>query len=275
VADNLSWLEQLIKIIILGLIQGFTEWLPISSTGHLKLAERFLQFSSPRDSLIFDFALHIGTLVVVIFFFRREIKKILRALVRLDFKTENGKLIPLIVAGTIPAIAVGLILEKTVEAQIAQNFTLIAMAFILCGAILYITRMGKEKTDEIDFSTAIIVGVAEGVAIVPGISRSGLTIAAALLLGLKREKAFKFSFLLSIPAVIGAIGYTFFTEYDALASAGLGLTEILVGVIVSMVVGYFALKILWKTLAVKKFHLFAFYCWLMGVLLVALGLSGF
>ncbi|MGB9676698.1 MAG: undecaprenyl-diphosphate phosphatase [Candidatus Bathyarchaeales archaeon] len=271
----MSWIEQLIKIIVLGLIQGFTEWLPISSTGHLKLTERLLQFSSPKDSLIFDFALHIGTLIVVIFFFRREIREILRALARLDFKTKDGKMMPLIVAGTIPAIAVGFLLEKTVETRIAQNFTLIATAFILCGIVLYITKMGEEKTDEISFSKAIIVGVAEGIAIIPGLSRSGLTIAAALLLGLKREKAFKFSFLLSIPAVIGAIGYTFYTEYEALASAGLGLTETLVGVIVSMVVGYFALKILWRTLAVKKFHLFAFYCWLVGVLLIVLSLSGF
>ncbi|MEM3705670.1 MAG: undecaprenyl-diphosphate phosphatase [Candidatus Bathyarchaeia archaeon] len=268
-------LEQLIKTVILGLIQGFTEWLPISSTGHLKVAERFLQFSSPRDSLVLDFVLHIGTLVVVMFFFRREIKEILRALVRLDFKTENGKLVPLIVIGTIPAITVGLLLEKTAEEQIAQNFTLIGMAFVLCGVILYFSKMGTDKKDEIDFSTAIMVGIAEGIAIIPGLSRSGLTIAAALLLGLKREKAFKFSFLLSIPAVIGAISYTFYTEHDALASSGLGLTEILVGVIVAMFAGYFALKILWKTLAVKKFHFFAFYCWLMGVIIIAFGLSGF
>ncbi|MEM3627956.1 MAG: undecaprenyl-diphosphate phosphatase [Candidatus Bathyarchaeia archaeon] len=271
----MPWLEQLIKTVILGLIQGFTEWLPISSTGHLKVVERFLQFSSPEDSLVFDFALHIGTLAVVMLFFRREIKEMLHALVRLDFKTENGKLVPLIIVGTIPAIAVGLLLEETAEKQVAQNFTLIAASFILCGVMLYFSKMGKEEKDEIRFSTAIVVGVAEGMAIIPGLSRSGLTIAAALLLGLKREKAFKFSFLLSIPAVIGAIGYTFYTEYGALASAGLGLTEILAGVIVSMFVGYFALKILWKTLAVKKFHFFAFYCWLIGVIFAAFSLSGF
>ncbi|MEM2105100.1 MAG: undecaprenyl-diphosphate phosphatase [Candidatus Bathyarchaeia archaeon] len=271
----MQWLEQLIKIIILGLIQGFTEWLPISSTGHLRVAERFLQFSSPKDSLVFDFVLHIGTLVVVLFFFRREIKDILHALVSLEFKTENGKFVPLIIAGTIPAITVGLLLKGTVEGQIAQNFALIAVAFVLCGAILYFSKIGKEEKDKIGFSTAILIGVAEGIAIVPGLSRSGLTIATALLLGLKREKAFKFSFLLSIPAVIGAIVYTFCTEYDALASAGLGLTEIFVGAVVSMVVGYFALKILWKTLAVKKFHFFAFYCWFMGIMLIAFSLSVF
>lgn len=269
------WFEQLVKTVILGLIQGFTEWLPISSSGHLKVAERFLQFSSPKDSLIFDFALHVGTLVVALFFFRIEIKEILHALARLDVKTENGKLALLIVAGTIPAATVGLLIERTAGEQITQNFTLIGMAFALCGVILYFSKMGKEAKSEISFSTAILIGVAEGIAIIPGLSRSGLTISAALLLGLKREKAFKFSFLLSIPAVIGAIGYTFCTEYDALASAGLGLTEIFVGATVAMFFGYFALKILWKILAVKKFHFFAFYCWLIGAIIVAFSLSGF
>lgn len=262
------------KTIILGIIQGFTEWLPISSTGHLKIAEHFLQFSSPQGLLIFDFALHIGTLIVVILFFRGEIKDILSALVKLDFKTENGKLIPLIIVGSVPAAAVGLSLESVSE-KMAQNLTLIAVAFIICGAFLYLSKVGKEKTGEVGFLTAIVVGVAEGIAIIPGLSRSGLTIVAALLLGLKREKAFKFSFLLSIPAIVGAIGYTCYTEYGYLASAGLGLTEIFVGAFVAMVVGYFALKILWKILVVGKFYLFAFYCWFIGVLVIALSLSSF
>lgn len=265
---------QLVKTIILGIIQGFTEWLPISSTGHLKMAERFLQFSSPQDSLLFEFAIHVGTLIVAIFFFRNEIKGMVSAIANLDFKTDDGRLIPLIIVGTLPAIAVGFSL-KSVSEQMSQNIALIATAFIVCGAFLYFSKLGREKTSKIGFLEAIIIGLTEGIAIIPGLSRSGLTIATALLLGLKREKAFKFSFLLSIPAVIGAIGYTFCTEYDALASSGLGLTEIFVGATVAMFVGYFALKILWTILAVKKFHFFAFYCWLIGAIIVAFSLSGF
>jgi len=263
-----------VETAILGTIQGLTEWLPISSTGHLKVAEHFLHFLGTQDSLLFEFMLHIGTLLVVLFFFREDIKKILAALGRLDFKTEHGRLIPLIVIGTIPAVAIGVLLKEPVE-QAFQNMLPIALAFIVFGLVLYLSKTGKEEKDEIGYSTAIIIGIAEGLAIIPGISRSGATIAIALLLGIKREKSFKFSFLLSIPAIIGAIGYTAYKDYGALAIAGLGLTEILVGVIVAMIVGFLAIKLLWKILAKKKFHFFALYCWLFGIALIAFSLSGF
>jgi len=266
-------LEQLIKTIILGLIQGLTEWLPISSTGHLKLAEHFL-FPEAPIPILFDVALHIGTLIVVLLFFRMDVKGILSALAHLDFKTEHGKLIPLIIVGTIPTVLIGLAFGGLIE-NVFQSVFPIAIAFIICGIMLYSAKAGKEKTDSIDYLSALIIGTAQGIAIVPGISRSGATIAVALLLGVKREKAFKFSFLLSIPAILGALGLTVYKEFDMLASAGLGWTEIIAGMAVTMFVGYFALKLLWKILAKQKFHFFAFYCWLLGAVLMALWLSGF
>jgi len=257
-------LEQLIKTIIFGIIQGLTEWFPISSTGHLKMAEHFMGETMP---LAYDFILHIGTLIVVLLFFRKDIKNILSALAHLDFKTEYGRLIPLIIVGTIPAVTIGIITEGYVESTF-QNLLPIATAFILFGIILYASKVGKEETDNISYLTALTIGIAEGVAIIPGISRSGITIAVALLLGIKREKAFKFSFLLSIPAIIGAIGYTAYKESNILAATGISWTEITVGVIAAIVVGYFAIKILWKILNKRKFYLFAFYCWLLGVTLI-------
>jgi len=267
-------LEQLWKIILLGTIQGLTEWLPISSTGHLKIAEHFLKFFTIEDLLLFEFILHIGTLIVVLFFFRKDIKNLLTALAHWDLKSEHGKLIPLLAIGTVSAAIVGLLLEKY-AANMIQSLSTIAIALILFGTILFASKTAKEEKDAISISTTIIIGIAEGIAIIPGVSRSGATIAIALLLGIKREKAFKFSFLLSIPAIIGAIGYTFIQEYGKLASAGLSWTEISLGVITAMIVGYFALKLLWKTLAKKKFHFFAFYCWLLGIILIALSLMGF
>lgn len=267
-------LEQLIKTLILGIIQGLTEWLPVSSTGHLKIAEHYIQFLTPENTLLFEFTLHIGTLLVVLLFFRKDIMKILSAIAHLDFKSEYGKFVPLIIIGTIPAAAIGIILQKYVT-HIFQDILQIATAFIILGIILYATKTSKEQTDNISILTATLIGIAEGIAIIPGISRSGATIAVALLLGIKREKAFKFSFLLSIPAIIGAIGYTYYQDIATLASAGLGWTEILVGATAAMITGYLALKLLWKTLANKKFYLFAFYCWLLGIALIATVLSGF
>jgi undecaprenyl-diphosphatase len=264
-------LDQIWNTIILGIVQGIAEWLPISSTGHLRLAEHFLGLTIP---ILFDVTLHIGTLIVIFVFFRRDIKSILSALMHLDFKSESGRLIPLIVVGTVPTALIGLAFSDLIESTF-RNILPIAAALTVCGALLYSSKAAREKTDAISYPTALIFGVAQGIAIIPGLSRSGTTIAVALLLGLKRERAFRFSFLLSIPAVIGALGLTFYKERAVLVQAGFGLTEILVGVTIAMFVGYVALNVLHRTIENKKFHLFAFYCWLLGASLVVLTLMGF
>lgn len=261
-------MEQLIKTIILGIIQGLTEWLPISSTGHLKLFEKLLVFEA-REVILFDVILHVGTLVVILLFFRKEAGKILSALTHLSFETEYGKMVPLVIVGVVPTALIGLIFGWLIEDAFTTALR-IGIAFLFCGVVLYSAKFGKRKTDSIDYSTAMMIGIAQGIAIIPGISRSGATIAVALLLGIKREKAFKFSFLLSIPAILGALGYTACTEFDKLASTGLRWDEIFAGAIVAMLVGYFALKLLWKIIAKGRFHLFAFYCWLLGAVLVLL-----
>jgi undecaprenyl-diphosphatase len=260
-----------IQAIILGFIQGVTEWLPISSTGHLRIAEQFLGLTVP---LLFDVTLHVGTLIIILLFFRKDIKIILAALVKGDFKSENGKLIPLIIVGTIPTALIGAFFSNVIEANFS-NFLPIAGAFLTCGVVLYFSKIGQERKENITYMAALAIGTAQGIALIPGISRSGLTIAIALLLGIKREKAFTFSFLLSVPAVIGALGLTLYEQHETLTLVGVGLTEILVGIAVSLVVSYFALKLLWKALAGKKFYIFAFYCWLISAVLIALSLSGF
>jgi undecaprenyl-diphosphatase len=260
-----------IQAILLGFIQGVTEWLPISSTGHLRIAEQFLGLTLP---LLFDVTLHVGTLIIILLFFRKDIKLVLVALVKGDFKSENGKLIPLIIVGTIPTALIGVVFSGTIE-TVFSSFLPIAGAFLTCGVVLYASKTGTEQKANITYITALAIGAAQGAALIPGLSRSGLSIATALMLGVSREKAFKFSFLLSVPAVIGALGLTIHEQHAVLTLVGVGWTEILVGIAVSLVVSYFALKLLWKALAGKKFYLFAFYCWLTGASLLALSLSGF
>ncbi|MEM1564233.1 MAG: undecaprenyl-diphosphate phosphatase, partial [Candidatus Bathyarchaeia archaeon] len=164
-------LDQLIRALILGIIQGLTEWLPISSTGHLKLSEKFLGLTVP---LLFDAILHFGTLAVVLAFFRSDIQKILSALKRLDFKSGYGRFIPLITVGAAPTIIIGLTFHLFLEDFFGEIW-FIAVAFIACGVVLCLSRIGREKVDEIDFSQAFLMGVAQGIAVVPGLSRSGLT----------------------------------------------------------------------------------------------------
>lgn len=262
-----------IQAALLGFIQGVTEWLPISSSGHLRITEMLLGLTLP---LLFDVTLHVGTLAVILFFFRKDIKAILAALAKRDFKSENGKLIPLIIVGTVPTALIGVAFTfGNIIENVFDSFLPIAGAFITCGVMLYISKTGREQADNITYLVALAIGTAQGIALIPGISRSGVTIATALLLGLRREKAFKFSFLLSVPAVLGALGLTLYEQHEALTLVGVGWTEILVGIAVSIVVSYFALKLLWKVLANKKFYLFAFYCWLIGAILLALSFGIF
>jgi undecaprenyl-diphosphatase len=261
-----------LQTIILGIIQGLTEWLPISSTGHLRIAEHLMSLKMP---FLFDVTLHIGTLIVTLLFFRKDIKNILTALWKRDFKTENGKLTPLIIIGTIPTALTGIVLSNNTIESLLSSFPAMAIEFIIMGIALYCSKLGTERKENITYTEALAIGAAQGIAIIPAISRSGMTIAIALLLGIKREKAFKFSFLLSVPAVIGALGLTFYEQREALILAGVGFAEILVGVAVTIVVSFLALKLLWKILAGKKLYLFAFYCWIIGIVLVALSLGGF
>lgn len=255
----------------MGLIQGLTEWLPISSSGHLKLAEHFLNLQLP---ILFDVILHFGTLIVVLFFFREDIKQLLYALARLDFKTEHGKLILPIIVGTIPTVIIGLTFGQLIETTF-QALLPIAIALIACGILLFSAKIGREEKQNIPLVVALIIGIAQGIAIIPGISRSGATIAVAMLIGIKREKAFKFSFLLSIPAILGALVLTLTTQLESLTASGLGFPEIFIGTITAMIVGYLALKLLWKVISNRKLHVFAVYCWILGVALIMLSLSGF
>ncbi|MEM2319870.1 MAG: undecaprenyl-diphosphate phosphatase [Candidatus Bathyarchaeia archaeon] len=257
-------LSRLIETVVLGVIQGLTEWLPISSTGHLKIVEKFLGLNVP---LPFDVALHLGTLVVILIFFREDVKKVFSALKRLDFETGYGRLVPLIIVGSVPTALIGLFFNMFLEDALQEILT-VAAGFIVCGFVLYSVKAKRGDYGNLNIKKAFIIGVAQGMAVVPGLSRSGLTVAAALLLGVKREEAFKFSFLLSVPAVIGAFGLTLLTHLDDLASSNVGLFETLAGTVVAMVVGYLALKLLWKILEGGRFHLFAFYCWTLGVLLL-------
>ena len=260
----------LLQAITLGFIQGLTEWLPISSTGHLKIAEGLLGLASLP--LLFDVILHIGTLTIILIFFRKDIKSILEALLKRDFKSENGRLIPLIIVGTLPTVFIGVIFNGPTETYF-NDVLPIAGAFIVCGVVIFISKTGTERKENVSYVIALAMGTAQGMALIPGLSRSGLTIATGLMLGVERQKTFKFSFLLSVPAVIGALGLTLYEQHAMLATAGVEWTGILAGISVAILIGYLALKFLWKVLSNRKFYLFAFYCWLFGATLLALTLG--
>jgi undecaprenyl-diphosphatase len=265
-------IDQLLSTSVLGLIQGLAEWLPISSTAHLRIAEHYFGLTF---TALFNLILHIGTLVAVIFYFRKEVQNILKALVHVDFKSEYGVMIPLIIVATIPTAIIGLIYDKFLQNRLDQLW-IFGVTFFVGATILYTSRIGKERTDTVSYATAIIMGMAQGFAVFPGLSRSGATISTALLLGLKREKAFKFSFLLSIPAIIGDTAVEAYIDRGQITTTGLGVSsfDVLVAMVIAMVIGYFAIRVVSKLVTTKKFHYFAIYTSLLGVALIALALTG-
>ena len=261
----------ILQSIILGLIQGITEWLPISSTGHLRIAEHFFGLSVP---LLFDVLLHVATLVVILVYFRGSIKNVFSALWNRDFHSQDGKLIIPIIIGTIPTVLIALLVGNELDAYF-NSLALLGAGLIAGGIILFTSKFTTERKDTISYPVAFLIGIMQGISIIPSISRSGLTIAIALLLGIKKEIAFKFSFLLSIPAVIGALGLTLYEEHGAFSLAGISSIEIVAAILVTVTVSFLALKLLWKTLASKKFYLFSIYCLLIGIALIILSLLGF
>ncbi|MCW3999259.1 MAG: undecaprenyl-diphosphate phosphatase [Candidatus Bathyarchaeota archaeon] len=261
----------LLQAITLGLIQGTTEWLPISSTGHLRVAEYFFGLSVP---LLFDVLLHAGTLLVILVYFRVAIKNVLLALWHRDLSSGDGKLIIPIIVGSIPTAAIAVLIGDWMDAYFSSLLWL-GIWFIISGLLLLATKFSKERTDKISVRAALLVGVMQGLAIIPSASRSGFTIAAMLLLGIKQEVAFKFSFLLSIPAVIGALGLTLYQQHDSLTGAGIGGLEIFAALAITVAISFAALKILQVSLAARKFYLFSIYCFAMGAIMLALSSMGF
>jgi len=256
----------LLETLILAIVQGVTEWLPISSSGHLVVVQQYLLHEPPP--LLFDVALHIGTLCVVLVVFWRELMSILKALVRFDFKSEEGKLGVFIAVGSIPTALIGYFFHDVLE-SFFYNVLVVGMALVVNGVVLFFSEL-REDGRRVGFLDSLLIGVAQGTAIVPGISRSGLTIATALLRKVEKKTAFAFSFLLSVPAVIGA---TILESARAWASSdlvigGVDIATMLFGVVVSMIIGYISLKLLRKIVMSKRLHLFAYYCWIAGIAII-------
>ncbi len=254
----------LIEVFILALIQGITEWLPVSSSGHLALAQLFLGVSAP---VLFDIILHLGTLFVILVAFRRDIANILTAFARRDFKTEEGRIGLYVILGSVPTAVIGFVLGDTFEAFFSSSVA-IALALVINGFVLYASKLPKKKGRFLNWLDALLIGTAQGVALIPGISRSGATISTGLLRRVKIEQAFRYSFLLFIPAVIGASLVDGLREWQTLSASDIDFAAIALGLFVTSLVGYAFLWLLRKVVLREKFHWFSYYCWALGFLIL-------
>jgi undecaprenyl-diphosphatase len=269
-----------LEAIVLGIIQGLTEFLPVSSSGHLVLFQQL--FGLKEAELFFDVCVHLGTLLAVMVVFRQEIKNIILALMRLISSTGSKKTILqkiesdpdlkmalLIVIGSIPTAVLGFLFRGIADRLFASVF-IVGLMLMVTGLLLWLTRWAATRVeqpgaDRLTPKNALIIGVVQGLAIIPGISRSGSTISIALLLGIRREMAARYSFLLSIPAIIGA-GLLSFKE--GLSQTDQAIQISLLGAVAAALVGYGALKSLLHVVKKGRLHLFAPYCWMAGILAI-------
>jgi undecaprenyl-diphosphatase len=234
---------QILQSILLGILQGVTEWLPISSSGHLAIAQHFFSIQTP---LFFDILLHLATVLVIIIFFRKEIIKI------------SPQTLTYLTIATIPIAIIGYFFQTEIEA-LFTNITAIAISFIIFSLFLFLSEK-YPKENKITWKESIIIGLSQALAIIPGISRSGSTISTGLLLGIKKEDAITFSFLLAIPAILGATilhlpQATFEISY-------------LFGFFIAIIASYFTLFLLTKIIKNNKFHYFGYYCLTLGIILL-------
>lgn len=253
----------LIQAVVWGVIQGVAEWLPVSSSGHLVIFQQLFGLEVP---VFFDVLLHLGTLGVICVVFWKDILGIIKAVFRMDFKSEYGRLFIFILLGSIPTALIGIIFHGLLV-SFFSNLLVVGVALIVTGAILFFCER-RESKKGLDAKDSLLIGLAQGMAIVPGISRSGSTIGIGLLRGINREKLIRFSFLLSIPAVVGAGLF----EVGNVAWSAVEWIPVLVGVITSGVVGYFSLKLLIRFVKEKRLRWFSWYCWAVGLGLIILAI---
>ena len=275
----------LLSSIVLGLVQGLAEFLPISSSGHLAIAERLLSsFHAADIPAFFDVLLHLGTLVAVFIAYWGEIRDMIVEFFRGVGDLIHGttpapvpparRLILLIIVGTLPLFAI-LPIKDTIEG-LSDNLLFVGAALLFTGCLLYASdrvRKGRKTERSATMLDVLLVGVAQAVATCPGISRSGTTITAGCFRGFDRKFAVRYSFLMSIPAVLGA---NILSLKDAVET-GIIWADVpvyIVGVVVAAVSGYFCIRLL-KMIADKgKFGWFAYYCWAIGALTLGLNILG-
>jgi undecaprenyl-diphosphatase len=255
------------QAVILGILQGITEFLPVSSSGHLVVVQQLFGWKA-EDGIIlaFDVALHVGTLLAVLIALKGEIVQILTG--------RAWRLFGVVVLATLPAVIVGFGIKDMIEAMFS-SVTVVGIAWLVTGTFLWGTKYIKippapplEKGGEGGFAVvswrrSVLIGCAQAIAIIPGISRSGSTMTAGIFLGLSGEAAAKFSFLMAVPAIAGG---AVLDIKDIMAFPKEGLPQLIIGTVVSFIVAYLSIKWLLAIISRGKFHWFGVYCWVIGIL---------
>ena len=248
-----------VEALILGIVQGITEWLPLSSSAHLIFFQELFHYNA---SLFYDVLLHMGTLLAVILFYRTELVALFRNLFHGTLEPVQRRLLWHLFIATALTGIIGILFHDELAAMFT-SISLTAITLIINGCLLFICERWQ-RSYSLSAFRATAIGIAQGISIIPGISRSGATIGTALLLGVEKKEATHFSFLLSIPAIIGA----FILEFDSSLFVGIQFLPAVIGFLTSFIVGYIVLGFLLRMVMQRKFHWFAYYCWIVGILVL-------
>ena len=268
----------IIQSILMGIVQGLSEFLPVSSSAHLVFTSSLYKYFTgainimqSNEEIFFDIMLHLGTLVAVLIFFKKEVTAIAKALINSlktrDFSDKNAKLGLYIILGTFFTILVAFplkdIAEKLVYSPAITGCLLVGTGFVLFLSE-YVSKKYKAKMDSVSLKSAILIGIAQGIAVFPGFSRSGWTMATGLFSGLDRVTCAKYSFLLSIPIILGTSMVYPLLEINVKEALTYNWTAIVIGTIISGIVGYFCIKYFLQFVAKFSLAFFGYYCVILG-----------
>ena len=259
-----------IDVIILGIIQGFTEFLPVSSSGHLELAKAILGDNSmAEESLLFTVILHFATALSTIVIFRKDIVEIITSLLKFSWN-EQTQFISKIGISMLPAVVVGLFFEEELEALFNGNIIFVGAMLIVTALLLWLADRSKNTGKPVGYKNALVIGIAQAIAMLPGISRSGATISTSVLLGNDKSKAARFSFLMVIPLIFGKIAKDLLSgELTAQAS---NFTSLGIGFIAAFISGLLACTWMIKLVKKNKLSYFSIYCVVVGLIAISFGL---
>lgn len=251
----------LLEALILGLLQGLTEFLPVSSSGHLEIGQALLQ-TQAKDNLVFTVVVHGATVLSTIIVFRKDILYLLRGLLKFEFNTET-KYVILLLFSAVPVLITGLFFKGEVESAYGGNLLLVGISLLITAGLLSFTHWATDRLKSVKYGSAFIIGLAQALAVIPGISRSGATISTALLLGVSKEKAARFSFLMVLVPIIGANILSAF-QGDFSGEQSPGIMPLVIGFTAAFAAGLLACT--WMISIVKKGKLtwFALYCFIIG-----------
>ena len=258
--------------VLLGVLQGITEWLPISSSGHLAIFQFYFEEEPP---ILFDIILHLGSLCVIMYIMKDELKQVVSEFPSFiskfgDYSNLKGnqRLIGMIITASIPTAIIGLTFNSTIIGDFYSEMHLVGGCLIFTGFLIWFSKdySGDKQIDDFPIKNALVVGFFQGLAILPGISRSGSTIAISKILGMDPVRAARFSFLLFIPAILGATLLKF-RDIDETIS-DVGILSIILGFISSVVTSYFSINLLLELIKKQQFHYFTPYCLVLGIFLI-------